>query len=253
VPVPEPERDAPARDPLAPLPDGIVSTGFPALDAVLGRGGLPRDGTATFSGAASSGKTTLALRCVAESQARGGLVAYLDLPRALDPVEAVARGVDLEWLVVIRSPDPAEGFGICGALLAAHAIDLLVVDLPARLSTRHEPLLRRLGAHARRISARLIVLQPASLARPLHGALAESAGIRLGLERQEWIRVGRDVVGQRTLVTVEKDRSAPPGRQVELEIHYADEADRTAIVRRGAIPVAEGSARPRPRLVSLVS
>jgi hypothetical protein len=74
-------------------PDGaVVPTGFAALDAILGPGGLPRATTATFKGDVSSGKTTLALRLCAEAQARGAVVAYLDPAESLDPVEAVARG-----------------------------------------------------------------------------------------------------------------------------------------------------------------
>ena len=79
-----------------------VSTGFPALDALLGTGGLPRRAGATLRGDASSGKTTLALRSVAEAQAVGGIVAWLDGGRTFDPLEAAARGVDLRWLVVLR-------------------------------------------------------------------------------------------------------------------------------------------------------
>ena len=118
----------------------------------------------------SSGKTTLALRCVAEAQARGAIVAWLDLARAFDPVEAVARGVDLRWLLVVRPGDAAEGFALAGALLSGRAVDLLVVDLPARLPTRVDETLRRLAAHARRVGARLIVLEPSSLGRPACGA-----------------------------------------------------------------------------------
>jgi hypothetical protein len=71
-----------------------------------------------------------------------------------------------------------------------------------------------------------VTLEPAGLAPPLRGALAESARVGLDLERRTWIRAGRDVVGQRTQVTVAKNRFGPPGRHVELEIRYADEGDR---------------------------
>jgi recombination protein RecA len=253
APVLEPLREEepdPRPDPLAPLPAEIVSTGFPLLDAVLGTGGLPREASATLRGDASSGKTTVALRCVAEAQAQGAIVAWLDLTRALDPFEAVCRGVDLAWLVVLRTPDPGEGFDLAGTLLGGRAVDLLVVDLPTRLGARQprtgdgqprtgdgqprtggggrrteatlDDRLRRLAARARRSGARLIVLEPQGLPDRLHGALAESAGLRLELERRAWIRAGRDVVGQRTEVTVAKNRFGPPGRRAELEIHYID-------------------------------
>jgi len=209
-----------------------ISTGFPALDAILGMGGLPRRAAASFRGDASSGKTTLALRCVATAQAAGGIVAWLDLGRAFDPLEAAARGVDLRWLVVLRPSDPEEGLRLAGALVSGRAVDLLVLDLPPRLPATHEALIRRLAAHARRIGVQMLVLEPVSLATPLHGALAEAAGLRLELVRSGWIRLGRDVVGQRTAVTVAKNRFGPPGRRAELEIRYLDDGERMAAVAR---------------------
>src|SRR5260221_462239 len=83
---------------------------------------------------------------------------------------------------------------------------------PAPLPSSHEALLRRLAAHARRIGVQLLVLEPSALPPALHGALAEAAGLRLELGRAGWIRLGRDVVGQRTAVTVAKNRYGPPGR-----------------------------------------
>jgi RecA/RadA recombinase len=217
----------------SPTPDAeVVSTGFPALDVILGMGGLPRRATATFRGDASSGKTTLALCCVTAAQAAGGIVAWLDLARAFDPLEAAARGVDLRWLVVLRPVDPEEGLRLAGALVSGRAVDLLVLDLPPRLRAVHEALLRRLAAHARRIGVQLLVLEPAALPAALHGALAEAAGLRLELVRTGWIRLGRDVVGQRTAVTVAKNRYGPPGRHTELEIRYLDDGERTAGVAR---------------------
>jgi hypothetical protein len=224
--------EVPPPDPLAPLDDRVVSTGFPALDAILGPGGLVREAQVTLRGDASSGKTTLALRLVAEAQARGAIAAWLDLAHAFDPLEAVARGVDLAWLLVLRAVDATEGLRLAGALLGGRAVELLVADLPERLPVDRETLLRRLAARARQAGARLITLEPSGLAPPLRGALAESAGIGLDLERRAWIRAGRDVVGQRTEVTVAKNRFGPPGRRVELEIRYTDDGDRARGVAR---------------------
>ncbi len=225
---------APRPHPLQPLGDDIVSTGFPRLDALLGPGGLPRQVSAALRGDLSSGKTTLALRCIAEAQARGAIAAWLDLPRALDPLEAVARGVDLRWLLVIRPDDPAQGFALAAALLSGRAVDFLVVDLPAGLPARQEAALRRLSGHARRVGARFIALEPPILPGNLHGALAEVTGLRLELEREGWIRLGRDVVGQQTRVTVAKNRFGSPGRHVALQIHYTDEGERDAATHRFA-------------------
>ena len=216
----------PDEDPLAPLDPGVVSTGFAALDAILGPGGLARQASVTLRGNESSGKTTLALRLVAEAQAKGAIAAYLDLGRTFDPLEAVTRGVDLAWLLVVRAGDPVEGLRLAGALLAGRSVEVLVVDLPDRLPSSREALLRGLSARARQVGARLVVLEPQDLPPPVRGTLAEMAGVGLELERRSWIRLGRDVVGQRTLVTVAKNRYGPPGRRVELEIRYADESDR---------------------------
>ena len=198
----------------------VISTGFPALDAILGPPGLPREASATLRGDLSSGKTTLALRCIAEAQANGAIAAYLDLAHAFDPVEAVGRGVDLRWLLIVRPADPAEGFALAGALLSGRTVDLLVVDLPGRLRARMEDRIRRLAAHARRAGARLIVLEPVSIDPVLHAALAGATGLRLELERRAWIRLGREVVGQRTEVAVARNRYGPPGRSTALDIHY---------------------------------
>ena len=215
-----------------PPPAGIISTGFPALDGILGPSGLPAEASVVVRGGPSSGKTTLALRCAAEAQTGGDIVAWLDLGRAFDPVEAVGRGLDLRWLLVIRPVDVQEGLGLAGALLSGRSVGLLVVDLPARLRGRLDDQLRRLVAHARRVGARLIVLEPSSMAVSLQATLAGSTGLRLELERRSWLRLGRDVVGQRTAVAVAKNRYGPPGRSVDLDIHYLTEGERSLATHR---------------------
>ncbi len=211
---------APTAEPARPPSDGVLSTGFTRLDELLGMGGLPRGASASFRGSHSSGKTALALHCLAQAQAAGAIAAFLDFSRSLDPLEAASRGVDLRWLLVVRPQSAEEGFDIAATLLAGRQIDLLVVDLPPRLAARHEAALRRLAAHARRQGIRLIVLEPAVVGRPIHGALAESVALRLELEQRAWLRAGRDVVGRRLSVSVAKNRFGPPGRAAELEIRY---------------------------------
>lgn len=206
---------------------GVISTGFPALDAILGPPGLPAEASMVVRGGPSSGKTTLALRCIAEAQNGGDIVAWLDLARAFDPVEAVGRGVDLRWLLVIRPAEPPEGFALAGSLLSGRCVGLLLVDLPARLRARTEEQLRRLAAHARRVGARLIVLEPLSVDAALQAVLARGTGLRLELERRSWLRLGRDVVGQRTTVAVAKNRYGVPGRSVDLDIYYLTDGERS--------------------------
>lgn len=254
----------PAADPLAPTPlapvvvrrpgvaapeaDGrVVSTGFAALDAVLGTGGLPRSATVALRGEASAGRTTLALRVAAEAQAGGAIVAWLDLARAFDPVEAVTRGVTPQWLVVLAPADLEEALAMAGSLLAARTVDLLVLDLPdgrdpAVAGRRVGDRLGRLAALARRAGTLLLVLEPAALGRPLAAAVEEAAGLRLELRREGWIRLGRDVVGQRSAVEVARNRYGPPGRRAALEILYADGGMRDTCLRHPEL--LDGLARP---------
>jgi len=246
--------------------DRVLSTGFAELDAILGPGGVPRGMGVAMRGGASSGRTTLALRLAAEAQAAGSIVAWLDLTSTLDPIEAVARGIQPEWLVVLTPADPEEGLAIAGSLLAGRAVDLLVIDLPARLpakapagaasrspggaasrspsggssGARFADRLGRLAALARRAGITLVVLEPPTIASghgsdargALASAVGEATGIRLELARRSWIRLGRDVVGQRTEVMVARNRAGPPGRRATLRILYADGGERDACLRR---------------------
>jgi RecA/RadA recombinase len=225
----------------APRPEPnerIIRTGFAALDAILGPGGLPRSASVAIRGDGSSGRTTLVLRLAAEAQATGAIVAWLDLARSFDPVEAVARGVRLEWLVVITPETLDEGLAIGGALLAGRSVDLLVLDLPGgRLATSDRPAaiadrLGRLAALARRSETLFVVLEPPGFTGGLAAAVAESTGLRLELARRSWIRLGRDIVGQRTEALIARNRYGPPGRRATLRILYADGGERDACLRR---------------------
>ena len=240
VTAPTPFTPATRTRPGVPAPDldgRIVSTGFAALDAVLGTGGLPRSATVALRGDASSGKTTVALRVAAEAQAGGAIVAWLDLARAFDPVEAVARGISPEWLVVLTPADLEEALALAGSLLAARTVDLLVLDLPdgrdpAVAGKRVGDRLGRLAALARRAGTLLVVLEPDALGRTLAAAVEEASGLRLDCGRSSWIRLGRDVVGQRSEATVARSRYGPPGRRAALEILYAEGGPRDACLRR---------------------
>jgi RecA/RadA recombinase len=227
----------------------IVRTGFPALDAILGPGGLPRSASVALRGDASSGKTTLALRLAAEAQVDGAIVAWLDLARALDPVEAVARGVKLDWLVVLTPETLDEGLSIAGALLAGRSVDLLIIDLPPRpdpgtTAARVADRLRRLAALARRAETLLVALEPPGLTAGLATAVTESTGLRLELARRSWIRLGRDVVGQQAEVTVARNRFGPPGRRAELRILYAEGGERDGCLRRPDLLLDDSTAAP---------
>jgi RecA/RadA recombinase len=278
LPLPDSEMSNPA--PVAPRPrpapaatDRTIPTGFPALDALLAAGGLPRAGTVALAGAGSSGATTLALRVLAEAQAGGALAAWVDLPRALDPVEAVARGVRLEWLAALVPDGPAEALTMAGTLLQARAVDILVLDLgtarteapssrppataaapmaPARHGPRPPSLadqLARLVAFARRAGALLLVLEPAGTPAPLRAVLDEGAGLRLELRRSGWVRLGREVVGQRTEVRVAKDHHGVPDRRTTLRILYAEGGPRDRCLARDELLVEEPVAGAPPGIV----
>jgi recombination protein RecA len=274
---------APRTRPAPATTDRTIPTGFPALDALLAAGGLPRAGTVALAGAGSSGATTLALRVLAEAQVGGALAAWVDLPRALDPVEAVARGVRLEWLAVLVPDDAAEALAMAGTLLQARAVDILVLDLgtahggrsayegrsaraeraatatpatpvvPARRGPRPPNLadqLARLVAFARRAGALLLVLEPADTPASLRAALDEGAGLRLELRRSGWVRLGREVVGQRTEVRVAKDHHGAPDRRTTLRILYAEGGPRDRCLARDELlveePVAGASVAEEP-------
>jgi hypothetical protein len=245
--------DVPSGRPVEPFDERAIPTGFGALDAILGLGGLPRAAATALHGDGTSGKTTLALRAVAQAQAAGGLAAYLDLARSLDPVEAVARGVQLEWLVVLTPESLGEALAMAAMLLQDRTVDLLLLDLPNRpldgaglsAATLAERF-GRLTALARRAGVQLLVLEPPSLPSALAGVLTQVAALRLELSRRAWIRLGRDVVGQRTEVRVSRDRFGPPGRAVELRILYADGGLRDACLVRDELlwETAESVRRP---------
>ncbi|HLX33997.1 MAG TPA: hypothetical protein VKR30_02000 [Candidatus Limnocylindrales bacterium] len=231
VPLETPDL-GPERDPAR-----IISTGFAELDAILGPGGLPRGLGLSLRGDLSSGRTTLALRLVAEAQAAGSIAAWLDLAAAFDPVEAVARGIRPEWLVILTPADAEEGLTIAGSLLAGRTVDVLVIDLPSRLegAARVADRLGRLAALARRAGISLVVLEPPGLVSGVATAVGEATGIRLELVRRSWLRLGRDVVGQRTEVVVARNRAGPPGRRTTLRILYADGGERDACLRHEAL------------------
>src|SRR3954470_13131371 len=112
APVPAQPDETPRYD--SPPDDRVIRTGFAALDAILGPGGLPKSASVAIRGEGTSGRTTLSLRVVAEAQAQGSVVAWLDLSRSFDPVEAVARGIRLEWLLVFTPQTVGGGLAITG-------------------------------------------------------------------------------------------------------------------------------------------
>ena len=115
-----------------------ISTGSLSLDLALGIGGLPRGRMIEIYGPEASGKTTLALHCIAEAQKAGGEVAFIDVEHALDPVYAKALGVDIDSLLVSQPDTGEQALEICEALVRSGAIDAVVVDSVAAMVPRAE-------------------------------------------------------------------------------------------------------------------
>lgn len=111
----------------------VIPTGSLALDAALGVGGVPRGRIVEIYGPESSGKTTLALQILAEAQAIGGVVAFIDAEHALDPKYAAALGVDVDEILISQPDTGEQGLEICDMLVRSGAIDLIVIDSVAAL------------------------------------------------------------------------------------------------------------------------
>ena len=237
---------------------GVLSTGFPALDAILGPSGLPAEASVVVRGGPSSGKTTLALRCVAEAQASGDIVAWLDLGAQLR-----SGGGGRPW----RGPALAAGRpsgGRRGGPRPGRCAAVRPLRGPARRGPAGSPARR---ARTSRSAASWPTLAGSVRASSCWsrsrwravpgGAVAAASGMRLELERRAWLRLGRDVVGQRTRVAVAKNRYGPPGRSVDLDIHYLIGGERCpgdapaglGERRPGAVPGAPALERTTPRLV----
>lgn len=220
----------------APAPASMrpsVLTGHAALDAALGTGGWPRGALTLLDAPAGGGATTLALGTLAAAQAAGGLTAWLDLDRALDPAVAARLGVDLEWLLVAHPRDPAEAIDLAAWLGRSGLIDALVLDLGERAAPDRRALDRLGSVLARSGSTAVLAIAPAGRA-----AAGTVAGVRVALHRSAWLAIGRDLVGQRVHAVVERHRWALAGASAELDLWFGE--------GRRIDPLVAGLAKPRP-------
>jgi recombination protein RecA len=227
-----------------------ISTGALALDLALGVGGVPRGRVIEIYGPESSGKTTLALHIIAETQKAGGLAAFIDAEHALDPTYAEAIGVDLENLYFSQPDNGEQALEIADTLVRSGALDLVVVDSVAALVPRaeiegemgdsHVGLQARLMSQAlRKLSGSLSrsgttaifinqlrekigVMFGSPETTPGGRALKFYASVRLDIRRIGALKVANDTVGNQTKVTVRKNKVAPPFKEVFFDIMYGE-------------------------------
>jgi recombination protein RecA len=227
-----------------------ISTGALALDLALGVGGVPKGRVIEIYGPESSGKTTLALHIIAETQKAGGLAAFIDAEHALDPAYAEAIGVDLENLYFSQPDNGEQALEIADTLVRSGALDLVVVDSVAALVPRaeiegemgdsHVGLQARLMSQAlRKLSGSLSrsgttaifinqlrekigVMFGSPETTPGGRALKFYASVRLDIRRIGALKVGNETVGNQTKVTVRKNKVAPPFKEVFFDIMYGE-------------------------------